>query len=136
MPKKKAPRSTRPVKRPRATRPKPVRIATAEAQELDSMRAEIEALAKKAAPPRWNADPEDVRRSVAKLVLTLVEFIRQLLERQAIRRMDAGTLTTEQTEAVGLALMRLEETVREIGTQFGLDHEDLKLDLGPVGRLM
>jgi hypothetical protein len=100
------------------------------------MRAELERLSRSAAPPRWNADPEDVRRSVAKLVLTLVEFIRQLLERQAIRRMDAGTLTPEQTEAVGLALMRLEETVRDIGTQFGLAPEDLTLDLGPVGKLM
>jgi hypothetical protein len=69
-------------------------------------------------------------------VLTLVEFIRQLLERQAIRRMEAGTLDAEQTEAVGLALMRLEETVRELGGQFGLEPEDLTLDLGPVGRLM
>lgn len=100
------------------------------------MRAELERLAQQAAPPRWNADPEDVRRSVAKLVLTLIEFIRQLLERQAIRRMDAGTLTPDETEAVGLALMRLEETVRDIGRQFGLTPEDLNLDLGPVGRLM
>lgn len=99
------------------------------------MRAEIERLAAKAAP-RWNADPEDVRRSVAKLVLALVEFIRQLLERQAIRRMEAGTLTPEETEAVGMALMRLEETVQEIGARFGLAPEDLHLDLGPVGRLM
>lgn len=109
--------------------------AGVEVHEIESMRAELERLARRT-PPRWNADPEDVRRSVAKLVLTLVEFIRQLLERQAIRRMDAGTLTDEQTEAVGLALMRLEETVREIGEQFGLSLEDLNLDLGPVGTLM
>ena len=100
------------------------------------MREEVERLARRAAPPRWNADAEDVKRSVAKLVLTLVEFIRQLLERQAIRRMDAGTLTAEQTEAVGLALMRLEETIRDIGQEFGLEPGDLNLDLGPVGRLM
>ncbi len=99
------------------------------------MRGELERFAK-AAPPRWNADPDDVRRSVVKLVLTLVEFIRQLLERQAIRRMDAGTLTADQTEAVGLALMRLDETVRELGAQFGIAPEDLTLDLGPVGKLM
>jgi hypothetical protein len=110
-------------------------IATVEVQELEAMREQLERLAK-AAPPRWNADPEDVRRSVVKLVLTLVEFIRQLLERQAIRRMDAGTLTPEQTEAVGLALMRLEETIRDLGAQFGIAPEDLTLDLGPVGRLM
>jgi hypothetical protein len=110
-------------------------IATVEVQELEAMREQLERLAQ-APPPRWNADPEDVRRSVVKLVLTLIEFIRQLLERQAIRRMDAGTLTPEQTEAVGLALMRLEETIRELGAQFGIAPEDLTLDLGPVGRLM
>jgi hypothetical protein len=110
-------------------------IATVEVQELEAMREQLERLAK-APPPRWNADPEDVRRSVVKLVLTLVEFIRQLLERQAIRRMDAGTLTPDQTEAVGLALMRLEETVGDLGAQFGIAPEDLTLDLGPVGRLM
>ena len=121
----------------RATAAKPARrtIATVEIEELEAMRGELERLAK-APPPRWNADPEDVRRSVVKLVLTLVEFIRQLLERQAIRRMDAGTLTAEQTEAVGLALMRLEETVRDLGAQFGIAAEDLTLDLGPVGRLL
>ena len=133
-------RKTRVTKRkPQAARKakRPIRsIASVDVQELESMRAEVERLARRAAPPRWNADPDDVRRSVAKLVLTLVEFIRQLLERQAIRRMDAGTLTADETEAVGLALMRLEETVRDLGAQFGLAPEDLNLDLGPVGRLM
>jgi len=100
------------------------------------MREQLQRFANNSGPPRWNADPEDVRKSVAKLVLTLVDFIRQLLERQAIRRMEAGTLTDEQTESVGLALMRLEEAVREIGAQFGLAPEDLNLDLGPVGKLM
>lgn len=123
-------------KKKRARSPAAVDVAAADVRELEAMRAELEGLARKAAPPRWNADPEDVRKSVAKLVLTLVEFIRQLLERQAIRRMEAGTMTPEETEAVGLALMRLEETVRELGGQFGLAPEDLTLDLGPVGRLM
>ena len=107
-----------------------------ELREVESLRAEIERLRTAGAPPRWNADPEDVRRSVIKLVLTLVEFIRQLLERQAIRRMEGGTLTDEQTEAVGLALMRLEETIRELGAQFGIEPEELNLDLGPVGKLV
>lgn len=106
-----------------------------EIQEIESLRTELKRLAA-SAPPRWNADPEDVRRSVAKLVLTLVEFIRQVLERQAIRRMEAHTLTAEETESVGLALMRLEETVRDLGSHFGLKPEDLKLDLGPIGKLM
>lgn len=124
-----------PKRRAPAARPARRSIASLEIEELEAMRGELERFAK-APPPRWNADPEDVRRSVVKLVLTLVEFIRQLLERQAIRRMDAGTLTAEQTEAVGLALMRLEETVRDLGAQFGIAPEDLRLDLGPVGRLL
>jgi Gas vesicle protein K len=107
-----------------------------EVREIESLRGEIERMARGATPPRWNADPEDVRRSVVKLVLTLVELIRQLLERQALRRMDAKTLTAAETEAVGLALMRLEETVRELAAQFDLATEDLNLDLGPVGKLV
>jgi gas vesicle protein GvpK len=106
-----------------------------EIREIESLRTEVQRLAA-AAPPRWNADPDEVRRSVLKLVLTLVEFIRQILERQAIRRMEANTLTAEETESVGLALMRLEETVRELATQFGLRPEELNLDLGPVGKLI
>jgi hypothetical protein len=107
-----------------------------EVQELESLRAELERQAARAGTPRWNADPEDVQRSVARLVLTLVEFVRQLLERQAIRRLEGGTLTDEQTEAVGVALMRLEETVRDIAARFELAPEDLNLDLGPLGRLL
>ncbi len=112
------------------------RTASIELHEMESLRAEIERLRTSGGPPRWNANPDDVRRSVLKLVLTLVEFVRQLLERQAIRRMEVGTLTDEETEAVGLALMRLEETIRDLGAQFGLAPEDLKLDLGPIGKLV
>src|SRR5438445_282821 len=79
----------------------------------------------------WNADPDDVQRSVARLVLALVEFRRKLMERQAIRRMEAGTLTPEQVEAIGVALMRLEETLRELAARFGLTPEELNVDLGP-----
>lgn len=110
-------------------------MTSLELEEIESLRAELDRVSA-SAPPRWNADAEDVRRSVGKLVLTLVEFIRRLLERQAIRRMEAGTLTPEEIEAVGLALMRLEETVRYVGEQFGLAPEDLTLDLGPVGKLL
>jgi hypothetical protein len=110
-------------------------LGAVEIQEIESLRSELDRLAASASP-RWNADPEDVPRSVGKLVLTLVEFIRQVLERQAIRRMEANTLTAEETESVGLALMRLEETVRDLAGQFGLKPEDLNLDLGPVGKLM
>src|SRR5437773_4338887 len=112
------------------------RPASLHVRELESLRAELERRVGEFSPPRWNADPEDVQRSVARLVLTLVEFLRQLLERQAIRRMEAGTLTPEETEEVGRALMRLEETIRDIGTRFGLAPEELNLDLGPLGRLI
>ena len=90
---------------------------------------------RQADPPRWNPDPEDVQRSVVKLVLSLVEFIRQLMERQSLRRLDAGTLDAEEIEALGVALMRLEETVRQIAERFNLDPSDLNLDLGPLGKL-
>jgi hypothetical protein len=88
------------------------------------------------APMRWNPDPEDVQKSVAQLVLTIVEFLRRLMERQAIRRMEQKTLTKKEVEAVGTALMTLEQTIRDIGRRFGLTPEDLNLDLGPLGKLM
>ena len=122
--------------RPRPRKPAKRSLASIELHEVESLRAEIDRLRGAGGPPRWNANPDEVRRSVLKLVLTLVEFIRQLLERQAIRRMEVGTLTDEETEAVGLALMRLEETIRDLSKQFGIAPEELNLDLGPVGRLM
>jgi len=88
-----------------------------------------------ATPMRWNPQPEDVQKSVAQLVLTLVEFLRKLMERQAIRRMQEKTLTRKEVEAIGTALMQLERTVRDIGEKFGLTPEDLNLDLGAI-RLM
>ena len=89
-----------------------------------------------AAPLRWNPQPDDVQKSVAQLVLTIVEFLRRLMERQAIRRMEQKTLTRKEVEAVGDALMKLEATIRDIGGKFGLTREDLNLDLGPLGKLM
>lgn len=103
--------------------------------ELEDLRRGIEKRLAESAPARWNADPEDARRSVAQLVLTLAEFVRSLLERQAIRRVEEGTLDEQQTEAVGQALMQLEEALREIGDRFGIDPAELNLDLGPLGRL-
>ena len=107
----------------------------AEAREIEAIRQQIASVAA-ASPPRWNANPDEVRRSVLKLVLTLVELIRQLLERQAIRRMEAGTLSDEETESVGLALMRLQETIADLAKQFDISPDELNLDLGPVGKLM
>ena len=70
-----------------------------------------------------------------KLVLTLVELIRDLLERQALRRMEAETLSEDEVERLGQALMKLEETVHELAAQFGIDPDELNLDLGPLGKL-
>jgi len=110
-------------------------LTVTEVEQLEDLRRELERTAG-ASPLRWNADPDEVQRSVAQLVLTLVEFIRKLLERQAIRRMEAGTLTDQQTEDIGRALMQLEETVRDLAARFGIAVEDLNLDLGPVGKLV
>jgi hypothetical protein len=111
-------------------------VTVAEVEELDALRKEIERAAGKASPLRWNANPDEVQRSVVQLVLTLVEFIRQLLERQAIRRMETGSLNAQQTEDVGRALMQLEDTVRDLAARFGIPPEELNLDLGPIGKLM
>jgi hypothetical protein len=111
-------------------------LTVTEVARLDDLRRELERTSGGSSPLRWNADPDDVQRSVAQLVLTLVEFIRKLLERQAIRRMEGGTLTRKQAEEVGQALMKLEETILDIAAKFGIHPEDLNLDLGPVGKLM
>ena len=111
-------------------------LTVSEVAKLEDLRREVERTSGSSSPLRWNADADDVQRSVAQLVLTLVEFIRKLLERQAIRRMEAGTLTDQQTEEIGRALMKLEETVVDLAARFGIPPEDLNLDLGPVGKLM
>jgi hypothetical protein len=110
-------------------------LTVREITELEELRQELERVSR-GTPARWNAQPDDVQRSVAQLVLTLVEFVRKLLERQAIRRMDANTLTEEQTEDIGRALMKLESTVKDMAAAFGLDPDELNLDLGPAGKLM
>ena len=149
-------KSPAPAARRRRARPKKshaVAAAPVTAAELRALKHEIEkrlgtsatvavgkqrtaATREGSAPRRWNPEPEDVQKSVAQLVLTIVEFLRRLMERQAIRRMEQKTLTRKEVEAVGAALMTLEQTVRDIGARFGLTPEDLNLDLGPLGTLM
>jgi hypothetical protein len=87
-------------------------------------------------PRRINADGERIERGLAQLVLTLVELVRQLLERQALRRVEGGTLSDDEVERLGTALMQLEERMEELKREFGLGDEDLNLDLGPLGRLL
>ncbi|MBV8083773.1 MAG: gas vesicle protein K [Chloroflexi bacterium] len=87
-------------------------------------------------PERINATPEDVEQGLAKLVLSLIEFLRRVLERQAIRRMDGGELSDADIERMGLTLMKLEEKLAELASQFGLSADDLNIDLGPLGKLL
>ena len=89
-----------------------------------------------ALPKRIDATPEDVEQGLAKLVLTLIEFLRQILEHQAVRRMEGGGLSDEEIEKLGLTLMRLQERLGELKEEFGLAGEDLNIDLGPLGKLI
>jgi len=89
-----------------------------------------------ALPRRVNADPEQVEKGLAQLVLTLVELLRQLMERQALRRMEQDTLTDEQIERLGETFMKLESRMDELKKHFGLEDRDLNLNLGPLGDLL
>jgi hypothetical protein len=86
--------------------------------------------------PRIEVDRESVEQGVAGLVLTIVELVRQLMERQAIRRIDQGDLSDDQIEEIGATLMALEEKMTELREHFGLKPEDLNIDLGPLGPLL
>lgn len=87
-------------------------------------------------PERINADESTVDQGLAKLVLTLIELIRRLLEKQAIRRIEAGSLTEEEIERMGETFLKLERRMAELKETFGLQDEDLNLNLGPLGNLM
>jgi len=87
-------------------------------------------------PDRINADEESVERGLAKLFLTLMELVRQLLEKQAIRRIEAGTVTDDEIERMGETFLKLERKMTELKSTFGLQDEDLNLNLGPLGNLL
>jgi len=89
-----------------------------------------------ALPKKIDANPKNVEKGLAKLVLTLVELIRKLMEKQAIRRVEGGSLTDEEVERIGETLMKLESKMKELKEAFGLKNEDLNIDLGPLGNLM
>lgn len=103
--------------------------------DLERIAAELREIAP-TLPQRIDASADDIEAGLARLVLTLIEFLRQVLEHQAVRRMEGGGLSDEEIENVGLALMRLEERLGDIKTVFGLEGEDLNIDLGPLGRLL
>ena len=96
--------------------------------------AALQAIAR-SLPERINADPERVEQGLARLVLTVIELLREILEHQAIRRMDGGTLNEQEVERLGLALLKLNHRMDELKEVFGLTDEDLNIDLGPLGRL-
>jgi hypothetical protein len=85
---------------------------------------------------RLDTRPETAEKDLAALVLTIVELLRQLMERQALRRVEDGSLTEDQIEKIGLTLMALEDRMAELREHFGLAPEDLNLDLGPLGQLL
>lgn len=89
-----------------------------------------------ALPDRINADPEGVEQGLAKLVLTLIELLRQLMERQALRRIEAGSLSDDEIDRLGETFMKLEIRMEELQRIFGLEDEDLNIDLGPLGNLL
>jgi hypothetical protein len=107
-------------------------------RELDLFRESAGALDRleAALPRRLNADPEGLEKGLAQLVLTLVELLRQLMERQALRRIEAGTLSDEEVERLGRTFLALSERMEELKRVFGLEDEDLNLNLGPLGNLM
>jgi len=85
---------------------------------------------------RVNADPESVERGLAQLVLTIVQLLRELMERQALRRIDGGTLSEEEIERLGRTFMALDQRMGELCEEFGLAEEELNLHLGPLGDLL
>ena len=87
-------------------------------------------------PQRLETDAESVERDLFKLVLTIIELVRQLMEKQALRRVDEGDLTDEQVEGLGLGLMHLEQAMEELRARYDLAPEDLNIDLGPLGSLL
>ncbi len=125
----------RATKAKKKTRNKPARALRLAVQEVENLKKTLGKRTEDAKRIRWNADPKDVQRSVVKLVLTLVEFLRKLMERQAIRRMEQGTLTDEEVDRVGRALQQLEETIADLAERFDLEVDELNLELGPIGKL-
>ena len=106
----------------------------ASSDPTDPTEAALHAIAN-ALPDRINADPERVEQGLARLVLTVIELLREVLEHQAIRRMDGGSLSEEQIERLGMALLKLNHRIDELKTTFGLTDADLNIDLGTLGRL-
>jgi len=116
--------------KPRQVSPGEVEAAVA------SLKRRLEEVSGEGQAQRIDCSPENIEQGLARLVLTLIELLRQLLERQAIRRMEGGSLSEQEVENMGEALMKLEAKIRELAEHFGLTMADLNLDLGPLGNLL
>ena len=106
-----------------------------QSESIDEIAEESEKF-ENALPNKINADPDNVESGLSKLVLTLIELIRKLMEKQAMRRIESDSLTEEEIERLGETLMKLENKISELKEIFGLKDEDLNLNLGPLGDLM
>ena len=128
-----APRSPRPAIGPSGSTMESQVVESLDAPKGAAM-APLEAVAE-GLPPRLNTDPDKVENGLAKLVLTLIEVLRKVLEHQAVRRMEGGHLSDEEVERLGVALLRLNDRMQDMKGTFGLTDEDLQIDLGPLGKL-
>jgi hypothetical protein len=122
-------------------RPQAPSGSTMESQVVDSLEAPadtpvtpLESVAENL-PQRLNTDPDKVENGLAKLVLTLIEVLRKVLEHQAVRRMEGGHLSDAEIEKLGVALLRLNDRMQDMKGIFGLTDDDLQIDLGPLGKL-
>lgn len=106
-----------------------------DSESIDKFAKEMDKI-ENSLPSRINADPQNVEKGLAKLVLTLIELIRKLMEKQAMKRLEGGSLTDEEIERLGETLMKLENKMQELKEIFGLKDEDLNINLGPLGDLM
>jgi hypothetical protein len=115
--------------------------STMESQVVESLHAPSDAVVApletvaEGLPPRLNTDPDKIENGLAKLVLTLIEVLRKVLEHQAVRRMEGGHLSDAEVERLGVALLRLNDRMQDMKGVFGLTDEDLEIDLGPLGKL-
>jgi hypothetical protein len=120
--------------RPRVETVREDRVMTALAAPEQAPPVALETVAE-TLPPRVDADPDKMENGLAKLVLTLIEVLRKVLEHQAVRRMEGGNLSAEEIERLGVALLRLNDRMQDMKGIFGLGDEDLQIDLGPLGTL-
>ena len=132
---------TMPVESLSAAGPEPVSGSTMESQVVEALGVTKDATVTpltevaEGLPPRLNTDPDKVENGLAKLVLTLIEVLRKVLEHQAVRRMEGGHLSDAEIEKLGVALLRLNDRMQEMKGIFGLTDDDLQIDLGPLGKL-